>query len=308
MSEPDLRRWPVGQVGMVALVGRPNVGKSTLLNHWLNYHLAAVSPTPQTTRRACRGILSDAAGQVIFVDTPGAHEGDKLLNRCMLEAVDQALDDADVLICLADPTRLPGVEDNLIATRVGAAAADKAVFLVLNKSDLATPEQRQATVAAYRRRLGAVPPEHAISALTGAGLPELLAAVRAKLPRGPFLYDPDQVTDAFERDVGAELIREAAMALLRDELPHCLAVEVEKWDESGPKLRVGAKLHVERDSQKAIVIGHGGTMIHDVRVSAERSLHQVFERPVKLELHVKVSPDWRNQRGFLKHLGLAGQA
>lgn len=288
---------------MAALVGRPNVGKSTFLNRILGYHLVAVSDKPQTTRRHWRGIYSDDCTQVIFVDTPGAHEGKTRLNRFMLGEVDRGLADADVILCLCDPSRVPGEEDELIARRV--AAAGKPVFLLLNKSDITTPGQRDMARDFYTPCLGSPAYVGEISGEAGTGLEALLEALRQILPTGPFFYPPDQVTDAFERDIGAELIREAALGLLREEVPHCLAVEIDEWKEQPDELLVRATLYVERESQKAIVVGKGGAMIKALREQGQKLLRQELAQKVKLNLFVKTSPDWRNHSRFLADLGLA---
>lgn len=302
MSTPDPRNWPLGQVGFAAIVGRPNVGKSTFLNRVLDYHLAAVSDKPQTTRRHWSGILSDETSQIVFVDTPGAHLGKTVLNHMMLDAVDRSLLDADVILCMADPSRAPGDEDVLIAERVGAAG--KPAFLLLNKADVCSADEQDRMRGFYLEHLGESAAVFAVSALAGDGVDEVLAQVRQALPRGPFLYPPDQVTNSFERDIGAEMIREAALELFREEVPHCLAVEIDEWREAAERLTVRATLYVERESQKGIVVGRGGERIKQVRSQAEKTLHESFGLRVRLKLFVKVAQDWRNKPRFLADMGL----
>ena len=243
MDLESLSNWPTGKVGVVAVVGRPNVGKSTFLNQVLGAHLLAVSPLPQTTRQHWRGILSDEESQIVFVDTPGAHIGSTRLNEAMLHRVDDSLKDADVILCLTDPTRAPGEEDELVAQRVHRAA--KPAFLVLNKSDVTDDNQRSETETFYRQILGTDVPCYHMSALTGEKTDTLLAEVRAQLGTGPFFYPADQVMDAYERDIGSEIIREAALQLLREEVPHAIAVEIMQWRDTGKKLQIKANIFVD---------------------------------------------------------------
>ena len=305
MSDP----WPMGLVGMVAIVGRPNVGKSTFLNHALGYHLAAVSAKPQTTRQHWRGILSDEESQIVFVDTPGVHLGKTKLSDEMLRVVHRSLDDADVILCICDPTRSPGEEDQLVAERVASASSrgsefTNRVFLVLNKSDAASEEQKQTTRAFYQKIVGECE-EHEMSALEGEGTDALLTKVRGKLSRGPFFYPPDQLTDAIERDIASELIREAALHHLREEVPHCLAVGIDTWQQNEKKLKLTATVFVETESQKGIVLGRHGSLIKTIRSDAIKRLREIIDLRIDLRLYVKVTRDWRNKPAFLRELGLA---
>jgi GTP-binding protein Era len=301
MSEM-MDNWPTGKVGVVAIVGRPNVGKSTFLNRVLDYRLTAVSSRPQTTRQRWRGILSDASSQIIFVDTPGVHAGKTRLGEAMLGAVSGALKDADVAVLICDPGREPGAEDALTAEQLADIQAP--LLLVLNKSDTTDEKSREASRVFYLERLGDVAGVLEISALNGNNCEALLELIREQLPSGPFFYDPEQITDAFERDIAAEMIREAALQLLYREVPHALAVEIVKWKENGPKLRVDATIYVERDSQKPIIIGDGGEMLNQIRRDAVNTLRESRDQRIDLRLHVKVAPDWRNKSSFLKGLGL----
>jgi GTP-binding protein Era len=292
----DEQAWPRGRVGYVALLGRPNVGKSTFLNTVLGQHLAAVSAQPQTTRRRLLGIHSDAQTQMLFLDAPGVHRPADALGQCMQRAVGRALEQADAVLCLADPTREPGAEDRLVASQ--AAALRVPILLALNKCDAAAAAQTVRSEAFYREMLPAVP-VFRISALDASTLPPLLAALAQALPEGPFLYPPDQVTDSFERDIGAELIREACLEHLRQEVPHAVAVTIDEWQEDQPPLRIQATIHVERDSQKRIVVGRGGAMVAAIRQSATLRLAALCGLPVQLRLWVRVSPDWRERHGLL---------
>jgi len=283
--------WPTGKVGYVALLGRPNAGKSTLLNTVLSYRLAAVSPKPQTTRRRWLGILSDADSQILFLDTPGVHIPKHALGQAMAHSIQSAIDDADVLVCLIDPTRPPGEEDRLVAETVAGAA--KEVVLAVNKTDIATPEQIDCALAFYSQQL----PERPIfrvCALASKSLVPLVDAIKSSLPSGPFFYSPENITDAVERDIASEIIREVALGALRQEVPHAIAVAVEEWEEHGDRRNVRAVLHVERQPQKLIVVGKGGSTIKAIRAKAERELSDQFG-PTRLTIWVKVSRDWRRR-------------
>lgn len=294
--------WPIGNVGFVAIVGRPNVGKSTFLNSVLGYHLVAVSAKPQTTRTRWRGILTDATSQIIFVDTPGANVGDTRLSAAMLDSVDRALRDVDLVLGVFDPTRHAGDEDRLVTARL--RHCPNPVILVINKTDAASPEQVQALRDFLAAELPGERPVYAISAKAQTGTAELVAAVRAAMPSGPFFYDPEQVSDRFEREIGAELIREAVMERLHDEVPHALHVEIAEWKESPGQVRIQANLHVERKTQVGIVVGKNGDMLNAIRRDAVESLRELTGGRVDLKLHVKVTPDWRNQDHHLKAFGL----
>jgi len=302
MDPPEISNWPTGRVGFVAIVGRPNVGKSTFLNGILGCHLVAVSAKPQTTRKHWRGILSDDDSQIVFVDTPGIHEARTKLDDAMLRSVRRSLEDADLVLCLCDALRPGGAEDDLTATRVREAG--KPTILAVNKIDNASPAQQAAMRSFFLERLGTDVTAIALSARHGDNVPELLEAIRAKLPRGPFFYPPDQLTDAFERDIGSEIIREAAIAYLREEIPHSLATEIIQWDEKEKRLRIDANLYVEHESQKPVVIGRHGDKLKKIRKRAIELLREWQDRRIDLNLHVRVKLNWRNRPGFLRELGM----
>ncbi|MCK5803439.1 MAG: GTPase Era [Lentisphaeria bacterium] len=298
----ELRAWPSGKTGHVVLLGRPNTGKSTLVNTLLDYHLAAVSQKPQTTRRNCLGILTDENSQIVFIDAPGVHEPQHQLDKAMDHAISRALEEADVIVCIADPTRDQGDESLMVATR--AAATRKPTILVVNKNDVANEEGMKRAETFFRVHL----PEAAlfrVSALKKDTLQPLVAAIVELLPEGPFLFDPEQLTDAFERDIASELIREALLESLRDEVPHAMAVSVDVWKEKPKAVHITATLHVERQSQKGIVIGQGGSMIKKVKSKAITKLRTIIDKPIRLDLFVKVTSDWRNRGDMLRDFGLA---
>jgi GTP-binding protein Era len=300
---------PGHRSGFVALVGKPNVGKSTLLNCLLGQKIAPVSPRPQTTRTRLRGILTlrrdrgdPADAQIVFVDTPGIHQPRHKLGQLMVETASIAVPDADVVLFVADLETPPSDEDEAIAQLVSRRARGP-VVLALNKVDLLSPREAAARADEYLRLLQPAV-WLAVSATEGDNVPELLAAVVAHLPQGPRYYPEDEVSDAYLRDIAADLIREQAMTLLHHELPHAVAVIVEQFKERSASLTyVEATLIVERDSQKAIVIGQGGRTIKQISQAARQELERLVETQVYLDLRVKVVKNWRQDENQLRRLG-----
>ncbi len=288
--------------GYVALVGKPNVGKSTLLNAWLGFKLAPVSPKPQTTRARLLGILTRPDAQLIFVDTPGIHLPRTKLGEYMVHAATQAIPDADVLVFLVDATEPPTRADEEIARLIEQQAAG-AVILALNKIDQISPERHPAIRSAYEA-LGSFEQVAEISALDGTGCDALLELVLTRVPLGPRYYPEDQVSDLHERYLAEELIREQLLLLLEQEVPHALAVIVDDFDESNEKrLRISATIYADKESHKGIIIGKGGAMLKRIATQARAALTTFFERPVKLELWVKVRPHWRQNPHALREFG-----
>jgi len=286
------------RAGYVAMIGRPNVGKSSLVNALVGERLAPTSPVPQTTRRRMLGILSLDEAQVVFVDTPGIHKPTQRLGEMMVSQATGALQDADLMLCVVDVTREPGEEDRLALEL--AERCDVPRFLVLNKMDLAT-DGGYATAFEAQVQLDQT---FRVSALTGDGLPELLQAAVAALPEAPPFFPTDQLTDVYEREVAGELIREAALGSLNQELPHAVAVKVEEWKErDNGMLYVSALLIVERESQKGIVIGRGGKMLKTIGTSARHKLEGWLQKRVYLDLQVKVMKKWRKNENALRWLG-----
>lgn len=299
---------PAHKSGFVAVVGKPNVGKSTLVNHYVGAKIAIVSPKPQTTRRVVRGILSRPDAQIIFVDTPGIHDitgrtRTRLLNRVMVEAATAAIDGVDVIVFLVDGSRMPNEEDK----RIGYLLTEKArapVLLALNKMDLLRPEDVQRVTEAHWALA-----RHAdwmrISATRGTNLDKLLTQIVARLPEGPEYFPPDQVTDQPLQVLAAELIREQVLLQTRQEVPHSIAVAIDEWSERKPNLtHIGATIYVERDSQKAIVIGARGAMLKKIGQAARAEIEQWVGHQVFLELWVKVWEKWREREASLRELGL----
>lgn len=292
------------KAGFVALIGRPNVGKSTLMNAYLGQKIAAVSPKPQTTRRRQLGILTLENAQIIFMDTPGLHIPVHKLGEYMNRVAEETLEDADVLVWLVEAHRLPGEEDRLIAQRLRQLRNAPPLILALNKVDLVSAKALPGQQAAYAELAPQAARTILLSATTGQGREDLLQAILDFLPAHPPYYDPDQITDYYERDIAAELIREAALLHLRDEVPHAVAVRIDEYEERDENTAyIHATLFVEKESQKPIVIGKGGEMLKKIGTTARMEIEAMSGRKVFLDLHVKVNKNWRNQPEALRWLG-----
>lgn len=287
--------------GFVALLGRPSVGKSTLLNRLVGRKVAITSRRAQTTRKVLRGVLTLPAGQVVFVDTPGLHTPHHRLGQLMVKAAEEAATDVDLVLLVIDASQVLGPGDE--SAFAVAAAAKVPVVLVANKVDLAS-DQGEAVVAQAQAR-GAFVATVRTSAVTGRGLEELLGRIFALLPEGPAYYPPEMVTDQEERFLAAETVREKALEVLREEVPHALAVDVEllREEEGKDLIHVAATLYVEKESQKGIVIGRGGQMLKAIGSAARYDLEKHFGRQVHLELWVKVREDWRKSPRDLREFG-----
>jgi GTP-binding protein Era len=289
--------------GYIALAGRPNVGKSTLLNRYLGQLVAAVSPRPQTTRRVQLGILTLPNAQAVFVDTPGLHLPQHQLGKALNLAAQEAFADADVLLALFDIAVAPSKEDRLVADRLSLMPERPARLAAINKIDLAPKAQMEARSLAYRSLLPSWE-FWEISATRGDGCDALLARLLELLPEGPAYFPEDQVTDSGERDIAADLIRAAAMRRLRQEVPHSLAVRVEQFEERGERgARIAATIFVERESQKGIVIGRGGEMLKAIGSEARAEIEAMSGRSCYLDLRVRVLPDWRSDPRALAEFG-----
>jgi len=293
--------------GFVAVIGRPNVGKSTLLNVFLAQKIAAVSPRPQTTRRRQLGILTLPQAQVIFVDTPGIHRPVHRLGEYMNQVALDALHDADVILWLVDGSAKPNAEDQLAADYLKEAGKDEPlkVVLALNKIDLVPEEQRSLRLQEY---LALHPQAFAlmISASMGLATDALLEAILERLPPGPRYYDEEQITDLQEREIAADLIREAVLRHLKDEVPHAVAVRIDEFkDRSEETSYIAATLLVERESQKPILIGKGGEMLKRIGTTARKEIEAMTGRTIFLDLHVKVMENWRQNPAMLRQLGYA---
>jgi len=293
---------PDHRSGFVAVVGRPNVGKSTLMNALLGQKLAIVSPKPQTTRNRILGILTLDDLQAIFIDTPGIHRPRHKLGEFMLAEALSALPDADLVLWVVDSSRLPNDEDRQVATAVRRETLP--VILVMNKIDITPPAVLAEHAPLYRSLLPTVTAEIAISALTGQGVSAVVELLRHYLPPGPRYYPPDQMTDVQERFLAAELIREKALLHLREEVPYAVAVDLEEFAERpGGVVYIAARLFVERPSQKGILIGHEGNMLKRIGSEARQEIEQMLDKRVYLDLRVVVKPKWRRNPAELRRLG-----
>jgi GTP-binding protein Era len=291
----------VSRAGTVALVGRPNAGKSTLLNRLLEEKLAIVSDKPQTTRHRLVGILSNERGQMVFYDTPGIHRPLHRLNRQMLGHALDAMNDADAVCLLVDAAEPFGAGDAFVLDLVGRARGPR--LLALNKIDKVRKPDLLPMIDRYAR--GALFEEIVpISAATGDGCERLLEALWRLLPEGPPLYDPELLTIHPERFLAAERIREKVLAATREELPFATAVEIDSWEEQEGRdlLRLYASILVERPGQKKILVGRQGQMIKAIGTAARRDLEEFLGRRVHLDLRVRLEPDWREDRAVLARL------
>lgn len=316
MSEQIIRS------GFVSLIGRPNVGKSTLLNKLVGVRLAITSPKPQTTRQVVRGIIDDENSQIIFLDTPGFHAPRTRLGEYMVQAATTALADGDIALLLVDAEKatgeraypgIPSIEADIMQK---ADNMNKKVILVLNKVDRVVKEALLPLMALYASAFdfAAIVP---ISAKTGDGLDRLISEIRQLLPEGPRYYPVDSLTDQTERGLCAELIREQVLLLTSEEIPYGVAVEIESFtalaDDNEPQrddavternlVRIGAVIYCNKDSHKGILIGNRGSMLKNIGSRARGQIEAMLGCPCYLELHVKVREDWRNRRGILRNLG-----
>jgi GTP-binding protein Era len=289
---------PTRRVGFVALVGKPNVGKSTLLNALLGQKVAIVSWRPQTTRVPLRGILTREDAQVIFIDTPGIHEPNHALGEFMVKLANRIIPEADIICMMVDISTPPTELDRRIARQVSQANLPR--LLVLNKVDVRPRHGSQ--LEAYRD-LGEWDMEIAVSARKGTGLPALLDELVARLPLGEPLYPEDWMVDQSVRHLAAEMVREKALFFTQQEVPHAVAVEVEEWQEKDHATYIRMTINVERDSQKGILIGAGGAMLKRIGQAARADIERMLECPVYLDLWVKTRPNWRNDLSSLGWLG-----
>jgi len=286
--------------GFVSILGRPNVGKSTLLNTLTRARLAIVSDKPQTTRTLIQGVLTLPQAQIVFLDTPGIHKPDSVFNRRMMESVRTALEERDLLLYLVDATE-PVSPAEREAVRL-VFETHTPTLLVLNKIDRLRDKSRLLPLIEDYQALGPFAEYIPISALQGDGLDRLQDAILRRLPEGPAYFPPDYVTDQPERFLAAELIREKLLHETRQEVPHAVAVLVDRWEETPELLRIAATIYVEKDGQKAIVIGAGGRMLKKVGTAARQEMEALFGRKIFLELFVKVKPHWRQDARFLAEL------
>ncbi len=304
-SDPN-RVAPIHKSGFVAVIGKPNVGKSTLVNAFVGAPVSIVTPKPQTTRRVIRGILTRPDAQIVFVDTPGIHTPQHKLGKVMVEAASSVLGEVDVVVFMVDGSRLPDDEDK----RIGALLKQKCrapILLVMNKMDKLKPAEVQAITEAHWA-IVKYDDWMRISATRLQNTDKLLEQILARLPEGPELYPNDIVTDQTIQAIAAELIREQVLLATRQEIPHSVAVAIDDWEERRADLtHIAATIYVERESQKGIVIGAHGAMLKKIGQGAREQIETWIGHQVFLELWVKVLPKWREREDRLRQLGLASE-
>lgn len=282
--------------GFVSIAGRPNAGKSTLLNGLVGQKVSITAHQPQTTRTSVQGVLTTPDAQIVFIDTPGIHKSTTLFNKRMMEAVRGALQDRDLVLYIADAARRIVEEDEHAVSALGNTAN---VLLVPNKMDKL--EDKRLLLPVIQRYMELFPFREAVpvSARTGEGLEDLKRVIIQHLPEGPPLFPEDYLTDQPMRFLAGEIIREQILRETREEVPHAVAILVDQWEESQKLVRIAATIHVERPGQKIILIGNKGQMLKKIGSDARRELEQMLERKVFLSLFVKVKPNWREDPSFL---------
>ncbi len=287
------------RAGFVAIAGRPNAGKSTLLNALVGEKVAITAPQAQTTRTSLQGVVTTPAWQIVFIDTPGIHKSDNLFNKRMMNTVRGALEDRDLVLYLADATKPVGEED---VHAVSALASSEKTFLVLNKIDRLDDKRLLLPLIERYREL--FPFRHAIpvSARTGNGLEELKRLIVEELPSGPALFPDDHLTDQPVRFIAAELIRENILRSTHEEVPHSVAILIDTWEEKATLTRIAATIYVERPGQKTILIGAKGSLLKKIGTQARESIERLIGRKVFLSLFVKVKPKWREDPEFLNSI------
>lgn len=289
--------------GFVTIVGRPNVGKSTLLNAILGHKVAITSDKPQTTRNRIHGVYTDERGQIVFIDTPGIHKPKSRLGDYMVKVARETLQEVDVICWMIDVEEKLGPGDRFISKLL--AQVTTPVFLLMNKIDRVHPEQLLPLIDQYRQLLAfkeVIP----VSALKGNNIPTLIEQLYIRLPHGPKYYPEDQITDHPEQFIVSERIREKILHLTREEVPHSIAVvieDMERRDDSRGTVYIRATILTERPSQKGILIGKRGQMLKEIGKQARADVEKLFGSPIFLDLWVKVKRDWRNEEAMLKQLG-----
>jgi GTP-binding protein Era len=286
--------------GFVSLVGRPNTGKSTLLNALVGQKIAIVADQPQTTRTSIQGVVTRPEAQIVFVDTPGIHKADSPLNKRLMDTVRAALEERDLLLLVVDAARPLGEEDRRTVDLVRKSGTP--VVLVLNKIDLLKEKARLLPLISEYKEIHEFADYVPVSAVKGDGLEDLRQVILTCLPEGPAYFPEDYVTDQPERYLAAELIREKVLHATRREVPHAVAVMVDKWEETPGITRIYATIRVEREGQKAIVIGTGGAMLKKIGTLARQEMERLFGIRIYLDLHVRVEPAWREKAAFLNAL------
>jgi GTPase len=294
---------PSHKTGFAALIGRPNAGKSTLLNKLIGEHIAAVSSKPQTTRTRIQGIITRPDAQIIFVDTPGIHKPGYALNRRMMGLVADALEQVHVILLMRDVTISSGAGERFALELIKHSS--KPVFLLLNKVDLLKDKSALLPLIEQYSQEFHFAEIIPVSARTGNGIERLLETLIEYLPEGAPLYDAETYTDQFERNLAAEMVREKILHLTGEEIPYVTAVRTEMWQEAEDATEIHCVIYVERDSQKPIIIGRGGQMLKEIGTRARHDIEKMLGRHVRLHLFVRVQKQWRDDPRTLDELGIA---
>ena len=291
--------------GFVTLIGRPNVGKSTLMNHLIGQKIAITSSKPQTTRNRIQTVYTDERGQIVFVDTPGIHKAKNRLGEYMVNVAEHTLSEVDVILWLVEPSTFIGAGERHIAEQLNKAK--QPVILVINKIDTLKNQQEILTFMDAYKDICPFAEIVPVSALKKRNVDELTKVIFQYLPYGPQFYDEDTVTDQPMRQIAAELVREKALRLLEEEIPHGIAVTVEKMSErKNGIMDIEATIVCERDSHKGIIIGKGGSMLKRIGSAARRDIEEMMETKVNLQLWVKVRKQWRDNELLMKNYGYRG--
>lgn len=286
--------------GFVSILGRPNAGKSTLLNALVGQKVSIVADKPQTTRTTIQGVVTLPEGQIVFIDTPGIHDSSAMINRRMMDSVRDALGGRDLLLYLHDATEPVGEKDRHAIDMVRKTGLP--AIAVVTKIDLVSDKNQLLPVLTGLQTAHEFVEYFSIAAPRNDGLDELRAAVLARLPEGPQYFPADHITDAPERFLACELIREQAIRETRQEVPHSITVVIDKWDEDERITKIYASIYVEKDGQKGILIGAKGSMLKKIGTAARGEMESLFDRRVHLELHVKVHDKWREKPMFLSSI------
>ena len=298
----ELRNTTQKKSGFVTLIGRPNVGKSTLMNHLIGQKIAITSNKPQTTRNRIQTVYTDERGQVVFLDTPGIHKAKNKLGEYMVNVAERTLNEVDVILWLVEPTTFIGAGERHIAEQLKKTKTP--IILIINKVDTVDKKEIIKFMDAYRKVLDfaeIIP----VSALRSLNLDSVLDMIFKYLPYGPMFYDEDTITDQPQRQIVAEMIREKALRCLDEEIPHGIAVAIDQMKErkDGGMFDIDATIICERDSHKGIIIGKGGSMLKRIGSEASRDIENMLEAKVNLQLWVKVKKDWRDSDFLMKNFG-----
>ncbi len=298
----ELRNTPKTKSGFVTLIGRPNVGKSTLMNHLIGQKIAITSNKPQTTRNRIQTVYTDERGQIVFLDTPGIHKAKNKLGEYMVNVAERTLNEVDVILWLVEPTTFIGAGERHIVEQLKRTKTP--VILIINKVDTVDKKEIIKYMDTYRKvyDFAEIIP---VSALRAQNLDTVLDQIFKYLPYGPMFYDEDTITDQPQRQIVAEMIREKALRCLDEEIPHGIAVAIDQMKErkGGGMFDIDATIICERDSHKGIIIGKGGSMLKRIGSEARRDIENMLEAKVNLQLWVKVKKDWRDSDFLMKNFG-----